>query len=179
MKASEIAAFRDEPRPGAEWLSLLMAQNHWLREIAFQLATFNGILAGDVEINIHHHHHKRHKDREWKEFSEEIIKQMKQLSDEAKQAILDALTGVSTEIIEAGNAAAKTETDQIVKFLEGLQTQGGPITKEDVGGIIEMIKGIAPKVKEAVTASIDKISTGAGADTGAGTGTGDGGTPKP
>lgn len=177
MKPHEIASAKVDATHGDEWLSLLTAQNRWLREIAYQFAVFNDMLSSDVRLDIHIHHHDDIEQHDYRQLAKEIIKAMKEMTDEAKQAILDSLATLGDDIINAATAAAKKETDEIIKFVSKLQTQNGPITREDVGSILDMIKGVAPNVGTGVAASIDAISKGAGADD-AGTGDG-GGTPTP
>lgn len=169
MKAEDIGRYPIAPKHGEEWLSLLTAHNLWLREIAYQFATLNDTLSSDVNIHIHNHGEAQ----DFRKLAREIITAMKEMTDEAKQAILEALATLGTDIIAAATNTAKAETDQIITFISKLQTQNGPITKDDIGTVLDMIKGVAPKVNTGVTAAIDAISTGAGADTGTG------GTPNP
>jgi hypothetical protein len=166
VKPQEINDTRIDQTRGEEWLALHIYMCRWLKEIAYQFAVLNDILSSDVNINIHHSGGGEQHDLQ--QLAKEIIKAMKEMTDDAKQAILDTLATLGKDIIDAANTAAKTETDQIAAFISKLLTQNGPITRDDLAPVLDMIKGIAPKVSAGVATSIDAISTGAGADTGTG-----------
>lgn len=183
MKPHEIERFRDEPH-GEEWLSLQKSHNRWLREIAYQLATFNDILA-DVRFDIHIYNHDggasdaKLLETLFGQFKEEITQMAKTLSAEARAAITAALATLGDNIGAAVNAAVTKETADIVLALQKLQSQNGPITAEDVGGIVTMIQEASPAIVTALTGKIDEISKGSGADDASGGTGGTGGGPTP
>lgn len=176
MKGHEIADYPEQVRHGQEWLDLLSNQNHWLRELAYQFATFNDILSSDVTFKVRVIHEsadghglEQHEEimaafRELKQLFNERENRIMELTAEQSKAIQDALDALGVQINTAVLDAANQETKQIIAALQKLQTQNGPITPAALAEIISMVSASAPAIASTAKANIDKISVDSGAD---------------